>query len=157
MGSIPNDFRISLQSWPSKHNDPNSSLPGLIQRINFERGSFREISEESLQQEIAEEEARKNGDDDNGTSEEEDEEEEKPDRLKELMKARDELIVQIEYVLFFATEYSTLIVSQTSSSICHVLSRLRLSTPLEKQSCPGWPNCITISSRRRGARYIRCR
>ena len=98
MASIPNEFSISLQSWPSKTDDPRTSLPDLIKRIKSERGSFREISEESLRREIAEEDAGKNAEDDNSTSEEEedDEEDDKPDRLKELMRARDELIGQIE-------------------------------------------------------------
>ena len=104
MASIPNEFPISLQAWPTKNNDSDTSLRSLIERINLQRGSFREISEESLRQEIAEEEAGKNAEDDDGTSEDDDDEEEHPDRLKELMKARDELIGQIEYVRVMVTE-----------------------------------------------------
>ena len=47
------DDRLSLplQAWPAK--DPNeSSLPYLISRINAQRGSFRNITEESLEEEI---------------------------------------------------------------------------------------------------------
>jgi len=91
MESIPNGFPISLQSWPSTEEDPNSALPVLIQRINFERGGFRELTEEGLRQEIAEAEAE-NAEDDSS----EDEEEEKPDRMKELMTTREEMLGELE-------------------------------------------------------------
>jgi mediator of RNA polymerase II transcription subunit 17 len=100
MGSIPPTFPISLRSWPSttKDNGPNA-LPTIIQRINFERGGFQNITEESLRQEIAEAELSNGGADENDSSDEEDEEE--PDRLKEVMTARDEMIKQIEYALSY--------------------------------------------------------
>ena len=44
-------FSLPLQAWPAK--DTNSeSLPYLISRINAQRGSFRNVTEESLQEEI---------------------------------------------------------------------------------------------------------
>jgi mediator of RNA polymerase II transcription subunit 17 len=95
MSSAPNSFPISLRSWASdaKDNDPKH-LPTIIQRINFERGGFHNITEESLRQEIAEAElSNDNGEE--GSSEEEEEEE--PDRAKELLVARDELLMHIEY------------------------------------------------------------
>lgn len=98
MASIPNEFPISLKSWPSSNNNDSTSLPGLIQRVNFERGGFRDISEESLRQEIAEAEAESSNGEEDGSSEE-GEREEEPDRMKELMTARDEMLVQLEYVL----------------------------------------------------------
>jgi mediator of RNA polymerase II transcription subunit 17 len=96
MSSVPGNLPISLRSWTSnsKDNDPRH-LPTIIQRINFERGGFHNITEESLRQEIAEAELNNEGDDD-GSSEEEDEEE--PDRAKELLAARDEILRQIECV-----------------------------------------------------------
>jgi mediator of RNA polymerase II transcription subunit 17, fungi type len=93
MGSLPNGFPVSLKSWPSKPNDA-TALPTLIQRINLERGGFVNISEESLQQEIAQAEAGDSGEC-NGSSDEEEAEE--PDRAKELMAAREEMVGQIEY------------------------------------------------------------
>jgi mediator of RNA polymerase II transcription subunit 17, fungi type len=98
MSSIPNNFPISLRSWPSSNSNNPNSLPSLIQRINFERGGFRDISEESLRQEIAAAEAESSPGEEDGSSEEEDGEEE-PDRMKELMTAREEMLVQLEYVL----------------------------------------------------------
>lgn len=97
MSSIPNEFPISLKSWPASKKDEASALPTRIARINFERGGFKDISEESLRQEIAEAEA--NGED--GPSEEEEEEEEEPDRVKEVRAARDEILGQIEYASEF--------------------------------------------------------
>ncbi|KAH9213816.1 subunit 17 of mediator complex-domain-containing protein [Leptodontidium sp. 2 PMI_412] len=89
MDAIPNEFPISLRSWPSANS--NDALPSIIQRINLERGGFQNITEESLREEIAREELN-NGD--NGDSSSEDEEE--PDRAKELNAAREEFIGQIE-------------------------------------------------------------
>ncbi|KAG4443503.1 hypothetical protein IFR05_000976 [Cadophora sp. M221] len=89
MDTIPNEFPISLRSWPSANS--NDALPSIIQRINLERGGFKNITEESLREEIAREELN-NGD--NGDSSSEDEEE--PDRAKELNTAREEFIGQIE-------------------------------------------------------------
>lgn len=92
MESIPTEFPISLQSWPSKEKDPNTALPNLIKRINLERGGFRNLTEDGLRQEIAEAEAEEEEED---TSSDE-EEEEKPDQFKELMNARDEMLQQLE-------------------------------------------------------------
>lgn len=91
MGSVSNEFPISLRSWPASGHDP-SALPTLIQRINFERGGFLNITEESLRPEIAEEEANGQDDDESSSSDEEEE----PDKLKELMIAREELLREIE-------------------------------------------------------------
>ena len=89
---MPADFPISLQSWPSKQNDPASALPTFFQRIYVERGGLRNVTEESLRQEIAEEEAAAEAKD-NGATEEEVEEE--PDRMKELMTARADMLDHI--------------------------------------------------------------
>ncbi len=89
MATIPNEFPISLRPWPATNS--NDDLPSVIQRINFERGGFQNITEESLRQEIIEEESN-NGDDEPSLSEDDDE----PDRAKELGTAREEFIGQIE-------------------------------------------------------------
>ena len=44
------DLLLSLKSWPSS--DTKDSLPLLISRINEQRGSFRNATEESLIEEI---------------------------------------------------------------------------------------------------------
>jgi mediator of RNA polymerase II transcription subunit 17 len=92
MESIPREFPISIRSWPSTSNDGGAALPTLIQRVNAERGGFVGISEESLQQEIAEAEAQ-GADDDNASEEAE----AKPDRVKEIQLAREEMLKQLEY------------------------------------------------------------
>ncbi|CAL3971042.1 unnamed protein product [Diplocarpon coronariae] len=90
MASIPSEFPISLSTWPIQSSE--DALPSIIQRINFERGGFQNITEESLRQEIVEEES--DNEKDNTSSSSEDVEE--PDRAKDLVVARDELILQIE-------------------------------------------------------------
>lgn len=42
---------ISLRAWPSTET-PQLSLPSLIARINEQRGSFRNVSENALEEEI---------------------------------------------------------------------------------------------------------
>lgn len=42
---------ISLRAWPSTE-IPQLSLPSLISRINEQRGSFRNVSESALEEEI---------------------------------------------------------------------------------------------------------
>jgi mediator of RNA polymerase II transcription subunit 17 len=98
MASIPNEFPLSLKSWPSTKAKDSSALADSIRRINIERGGFINISEDGLYQEIAEAKAG-NEAEENGSSEEEEEDaEEEPDRLKELMNAKGEMLMQIEYV-----------------------------------------------------------
>ena len=50
MLNMAEDFLLSLKSWPSS--DTQDSLPFLIARINEQRGSFRDVTEESLAEEI---------------------------------------------------------------------------------------------------------
>ncbi|KAL3418906.1 Mediator of RNA polymerase II transcription subunit 17 [Phlyctema vagabunda] len=97
MGSIPDQFPISLRAWPSKENNVNA-LPSLISRINFERGDFRNVSEESLREEIRLLEA--GGDTGANDSSEDEEEEEQPDRLKVILTAREEMLTRIEQAHF---------------------------------------------------------
>jgi mediator of RNA polymerase II transcription subunit 17, fungi type len=94
MGSIPGQFPISLRAWPSK-DEKAVPLSSLISRINNERGSFREITEEDLTEELKKDEAGLDSSKDDDESEVEDVEEE-ADRSKELMKARGEILGQLE-------------------------------------------------------------
>jgi mediator of RNA polymerase II transcription subunit 17 len=88
MGSIQDDFAISLQSWPLKTPDPIGSLPDLIGRIDEQRGGFRNITEEGLRQEIVEEDAAAVAGEDAVSEDGEEKEEEEPDRVKALQDAR---------------------------------------------------------------------
>lgn len=94
MGSIPGQFPISLRAWPSR-DDKAVPLASLISRINNERSSFREVTEEGLTEELKKDEAGPDSSKDDDDSEVEDVEEE-PDRSKELMKARGEILGQLE-------------------------------------------------------------
>jgi mediator of RNA polymerase II transcription subunit 17 len=69
------------------------ALPTLIERIDQQRGGFRNITEESLRQEIAEEEAAAAAGEDHAVS---DGGEREPDRLKALMEARAEMLHNIQ-------------------------------------------------------------
>jgi mediator of RNA polymerase II transcription subunit 17 len=95
MGSIPNNFPVSLKTWPSSNSSDRNDLSKIIERINIERGGFQNITEESLRQEIAEAELDSGSENDSSDAESEEE----PDRLKQLMTARDEIIGQVEYVI----------------------------------------------------------
>jgi mediator of RNA polymerase II transcription subunit 17 len=99
MGSIPSNFAISLKARPASKT--GGTLKSLIERINIERGGFQNITEESLRQEIAEAELDNENGDENGASEEDEEE---PDRMKELMTSREEILGQIEYAFSRASK-----------------------------------------------------
>lgn len=96
MTPIPEGFPISLRSWPAKGDDTtNNALPSIVQRIINERGGFRDITEESLAQEIAEAEA---GTQDASSDDDDDEPEQDPDRMKDLNEAKGKMLKQLEYV-----------------------------------------------------------
>ena len=95
MGSIPAQFPLSLRAWPSK-GDNATALPSLITRINAERGNFRTVTEETLEGEIRQSQISKEASAVVGDSDEVVEEE--PDRLKELTTAREDILIQLEYV-----------------------------------------------------------
>jgi mediator of RNA polymerase II transcription subunit 17 len=94
MSTTMNSFPVSLRSWPSSKNSDAASLSTLFQRINGERGGIQGLTEESLRQEIAAEAETKMDEDD--TSENEDEDEEQPDKLRELMEAKGEMLGLLE-------------------------------------------------------------
>jgi hypothetical protein len=93
MSSIPDNFPMSLRAWPTKESN-GSALPTLISRINAERGQFRNLTEEDLLEEIAKGENKAAGDNEETTTE--DEAEATPDRLKEVMDAKAEMLAQLE-------------------------------------------------------------
>lgn len=95
MPALPPQFPVSLRSWPSADGDPNGTLPSLIQHINSERGGFLGLDEDKLREEITKVEAGDGAGEDEGASLEEGED--KPDRMKELLTAREEMLSQIEY------------------------------------------------------------
>ena len=50
-GLSPTDPLLSLRAWPGE-TSKNENIPFLIARINAQRGSFRNVTESSLAQEI---------------------------------------------------------------------------------------------------------
>lgn len=93
MSNIPGQFPLSLRAWPTKEGG-GSALPTLISRINSERGEFRNLTEEDLRDEIAKAEVDTTADNEERESEGEDEA--APDRVKEVMDAKAEMLAQIE-------------------------------------------------------------
>lgn len=49
--TMANDVSLSLRAWPST-DASRDSISSLISRINDQRGSFRSITEEILEQEV---------------------------------------------------------------------------------------------------------
>lgn len=96
MSAVPPDFELSLRAWPK--DDNGSALPTLIQRINTERGDFRNLTEEDLLAEIEKEEASgvKVAHEDDASSESEEEAE--PDRSKEVMEQKQQMMEWLQYV-----------------------------------------------------------
>lgn len=85
---------ISLRTWPSP--DPTAdSLPYLIARINEQKGSFRNITEASLEEEIRSIEAGESQSTHAPDPQHEGEEKEDgKDKVDELATAREEIIKQ---------------------------------------------------------------
>lgn len=93
MSGIPDNFPMSLRPWPTKESN-GSALPTLISRINAERGQFRNLTEEDLLEEIAKGENEAEADNDEMSTE--DEIQAAPDRQKEVMDAKAEMLAQLE-------------------------------------------------------------
>jgi mediator of RNA polymerase II transcription subunit 17, fungi type len=95
MSSIPNEFPLSLRAWPKK-DDTSTALSSLISRINVERGSFRNVTEESLEEEIRQSESGVGAANSGGESDEEQAKEEDSERTKELATTREDILGQLE-------------------------------------------------------------
>ncbi|ESZ89615.1 hypothetical protein SBOR_9999 [Sclerotinia borealis F-4128] len=131
MSSFPNGIPLSLRPAP-KSTTGSIPLPILIARINAERGGFRNLSEDSLRQEIAEAELGENDEENESFSEDGETEEEPADRMKELLTARDEILGQIEHAhnaAMISLDFISLLLSkdapvQASTSISPSLREL---------------------------------
>ena len=92
--TIAEELSLSLKSWPTRNLDIES-LPFLISRINEQRGGFRNVSEEGLEDEIR---ALNAGQLEPESETNEQQEEDSPDpksRREALVAAREEIIKQI--------------------------------------------------------------
>lgn len=92
---MPDQLSISLQAFPTVDKD-KESLKYLIARINQQKGSFRNVTEQSLEEEIQAEEAGKaETDDDQDVLDTVEEVEDVKTRQEEVTKAREDIIKQI--------------------------------------------------------------
>ena len=136
-----NDISISLQAPPSV--DPTKqSLQYLIERINEQKGSFRNVTEESLEEEI-----RSGVDEDTVLTEEvatsnSEEIEDGRSKKEDIYKARDEMLRQIRYVTMQTNTHAMLIrYSQAQQESAMALDFVSL---LLSQRTPG-PAGLTLS------------
>lgn len=90
---MPDQLSLSLQAFPTVDKD-KESLKYLISRINQQKGSFRNVTEQSLEEEILAQDAGK-PDDDQGVVETAEEVEDVKTKQEEVTKARDDIIKQI--------------------------------------------------------------
>lgn len=95
ISTMANQLSVSLRAWPSD-DKTTESLPFLIARINEQRGSFRNITEASLEEEIRASDA-----DDSKTldgiemDEEAEDDNDAKSKGEELAVAREEIIKQV--------------------------------------------------------------
>lgn len=93
---------FSLPLRPVTNNDSNkNSLPVRIAQINSQRGSFRNVTEQSLQDEIDAAKARGSLEGDEGPNRAGDEDD-VPDRQEHLMKSRTEIMEFAAYAVSYA-------------------------------------------------------
>lgn len=93
---MPDRLSISLQAFPTVDKEKDS-LKYLISRINQQKGSFRNVSEQSLEEEI---DAQKNGKTNTDDLDEQDadivqEAEDAKTKQEEVAQAREDMIKQI--------------------------------------------------------------
>ena len=91
---MPDQLSIFLQAFPTVDKD-KESLKYLIARINQQKGSFRNVTEQSLEEEIQAEEAGKTETDDQDVLETVEEVEDAKTKQEEVIKAREDIIKQI--------------------------------------------------------------
>lgn len=91
---MPDQLSISLQAFPTVDKD-KESLKYLIARINQQKGSFRNVTKQSLEEEIQAEEAGQTETDDQDVLETVEEVEDAKTKQEEVVKAREDIIKQI--------------------------------------------------------------
>lgn len=91
---MADQLSLSLQAFPTVDKD-KESLKYLISRINQQKGSFRNVTEQSLEEEIQAQEAGKTDTDDQDTIETVEKVEDVKTKQEEVTKARKDVIKQI--------------------------------------------------------------
>ncbi len=84
---------LSLQAFPPPERD-KESLQYLIQRINDQRGSFRNVSEQSLEDEIRDVKAEPESDDHAYLPDNTKNDDDTDTKKEEVVKAREEILKQ---------------------------------------------------------------
>ena len=90
---MPDQLSLSLQAFPTVDKD-KESLKYLISRINQQKGSFRNVTEQSLEEEIQAQDAGK-PDNDQDVVETVEEVEDVKTKQEDVTKARNDIIKQI--------------------------------------------------------------
>ena len=91
---MPDQLSLSLQAFPTVDND-KESLKYLISRINQQKGSFRNVTEQSLEQEIHAQTSGNPDADDQDVVDTVEEVEDAKTKQEEVTKAREDIIKQI--------------------------------------------------------------
>ena len=91
---MPDQLSLSLQAFPAV-NEEKESLKYLISRINQQKGSFRHVTEQSLEEEIQAQEAGKIDVEEQDVVETVEEIEDVKSKQDELVKAREDIVKQI--------------------------------------------------------------
>lgn len=91
---MPDQLSLALQAFPTVDKD-KESLEYLISRINQQKGSFRNVTEQSLEEEIQALETGKPDTDDQDVVETVEEVEDVKSKQEEVTKAREDIIKQI--------------------------------------------------------------
>lgn len=91
---MPDQLPISLQAFPTVDKD-KESLKYLISRINQQKGSFRNVTEQSLEEEIQAQKTGKTETDDKDALEIVEGIKDATNRQEEVTKAREDVIKQI--------------------------------------------------------------
>ena len=97
---MSDQLSLSLQAFPNVDKD-KESLKYLISRINQQKGSFRNVTEQSLEEEIREQEAGKTFPDDQDVVETNEEVEDVKIKQEEVAQAREDMIRQIGWNLYW--------------------------------------------------------
>lgn len=85
---------LALRAWPTKE-ATSESLPSLISRINEQRGGFRNITEQSLEEEIRAQDAGESTVDEASTKPIKHDKKDLKSRREEVIEARDEILKHV--------------------------------------------------------------
>ena len=97
---MSDQLSLSLQAFPNVDKD-KESLKYLISRINQQKGSFRNVTEQSLEEEIQAQEAGKTFPDEQDIVDTNEKVEDVKTKQEEVTQAREDMIRQIGWDLYW--------------------------------------------------------